>query len=162
MVEKELGRMVPFESLSPHLRELLAAAERAMEMANNPISHFFVGAAVLTRPGKIFLGANYESANMQASTCAERAALTVAINNGHLSDIVAIAVITRREDSPTTEISFSCGTCRQLIGEAAERSRKDIQLVFSTTKKDKIRVVGISELFPLPFGFKDLEEDPQP
>jgi len=70
---------IPFEKLTSIERELLTAAKNAMENAYNPYSHFYVGAAVLTREGKIIVGANVENASYGDTLCAERTALFAAI-----------------------------------------------------------------------------------
>ena len=54
---------------------LLEEARRAAQAAYAPYSAFSVGAAVLARDGRLFVGANVENASYGLTLCAERAAL---------------------------------------------------------------------------------------
>ena len=55
--------------------ELLAQADAAALNAYAPYSKYFVGAAVLTRDGRVFAGANVENAAYPLGICAERSAI---------------------------------------------------------------------------------------
>jgi cytidine deaminase len=92
---------------------LISAARAAREKAYAPYSKFQVGAAVLTRDGKIFSGCNVENAAFGLCHCAERTALHGAIAAGcRPGDFTHLAVIadTERPVSP-------CGACRQVMFE---------------------------------------------
>jgi cytidine deaminase len=87
--------------------ELLARADEAALNAYAPYSEYFVGAAVLTRDGRIFAGANVESAAYPLGICAERSAIARAASEGlRPGDVEAIAITA----SP-------CGGCRQWLHE---------------------------------------------
>lgn len=154
-----IGRVISWQELPRSHQELLREAEKAMARAYCPYSGFQVGAAILTQSGKTITGCNYEAAVHSNSICAERVALTTANAQGYGVDLRTIAVITRGRDSPTREITTSCGSCRQMLYEAALRSDYDLEVIYSTTLKDKIVLVGISELLPLPFGPRDLRRN---
>jgi cytidine deaminase len=64
-----------------------------------PYSGFAVGAAVGTRSGRIFRGANLENSAYGASTCAEIAALANANTVGDF-DVEAIAIVGYSLDPP--------------------------------------------------------------
>jgi cytidine deaminase len=87
--------------------ELLAEADAVAAHAYAPYSNYLVGAAVLTRDGRIFAGANVENAAYPLGICAERAAIAKAASEGlrpgHLEAIAITA-------SP-------CGGCRQWLHE---------------------------------------------
>jgi len=99
----------PPAKVQPLLRAALAARRRARA----PWSRFRVGAAVLTRSGRIFSGANVESASFGLTCCAERVALFKTLTECN-EPIVAVAVVARLAGGPTP-----CGACRQLLAEYA-------------------------------------------
>jgi len=154
---KKIGRKVPFEELSEQERKLLRAAKKTMENAHCPYSGFHVGAAVSAN-GKVVPGANVENAAYPESCCAERTALFGANTLGCGDCCTAIAVVARSRDSPTTEITAPCGSCRQVIHEFAQRSGVDeeFKVIMATTNFDKIVITKIGDLLPLAFGPKNL------
>ena len=92
-------------------QELLAKADAVRRQAHAPYSNYAVGAALLTRSGKVFTGCNVENASFGLSMCAERTAVFKAISEGE-NDFVAVAVVTPNEGTP-------CGACRQVLFEFA-------------------------------------------
>jgi cytidine deaminase len=128
--------------------QLAEAAHAARELAYVPYSHFAVGAAVLTKSGRIFPGGNIENAAYPMTCCAERVALFSAYAAGERS-IVAIAVVT-----PTAEVASPCGACRQVMVELAG----DVPLLLlNTTGKHLLTSVGA--MLPHSFGAKQLQEN---
>ena len=158
-------RHTPYSQLSSIERTLLDQAEKAMENAYNPYSKFSVGAALLAQDGRIIVGANHENASYGMTICAERAALHHA-NALRVRMFEKIAVIARGEDFETQAPTSPCGACRQKIYEAAQVSERtmntggtSLDVIMSTTRKDKILIATIDELFPLAFGPADLGID---
>jgi cytidine deaminase len=87
--------------------ELLAHADEVSKKAYAPYSKYLVGAAVLTRDGRVFAGANVENAAYPLGICAERSAIAKAASEGlRPGDMEAIAITA----SP-------CGGCRQWLHE---------------------------------------------
>ncbi|WP_337778020.1 cytidine deaminase, partial [Mitsuokella jalaludinii] len=56
-------------------QELIEVAKAYRERAYAAYSHFKVGAAVLTKDGKVFGGCNIENASYPVTNCAERTAI---------------------------------------------------------------------------------------
>ena len=71
--------------------ELVRQALAAMKFAYVPYSGFTVGAALLTKSGKVYLGCNIENAAYGPSNCAERTAFFKAVSEGE-REFSAIAV----------------------------------------------------------------------
>jgi cytidine deaminase len=90
---------------------LVDAARKARSRAYAPYSKVKIGAAVLTKDGSIFSGANVENASYGLSVCAERIAIFNAVSDGS-KEILAIAVVGKSE-----EFTSPCGACRQVMVE---------------------------------------------
>lgn len=87
--------------------ELLARADAIAENAYAPYSNFHVGAAVMTRDGRLLEGVNVENAAYPLGVCAERTVLSRAATEGlRPGDVEAVAITA----SP-------CGGCRQWLHE---------------------------------------------
>ena len=76
--------------------ELVRQALAAMKFAYVPYSGFTVGAALLTKSGKVYLGCNIENAAYGPSNCAERTAIFKAVSEGE-REFAAIAVVGGKE-----------------------------------------------------------------
>ena len=148
--------MARYEDLNEPQRELLDAAEKAMERAYNPYSGFYVGAALRTADGKIIPGANFENASYGLTVCAERAAIITANSMHGCRTFESIAIIARGKDFETDKVTPPCGSCRQMLYEMSQVGQRELEVIVSTTKKDKILVTTIKELLPLGFGPEDL------
>jgi cytidine deaminase len=146
------------EGLTTMQSFLLNAAEHAMQTAYNPYSHFYVGAAILTQQGRVIAASNVENAAYGSTICAERMALGKANSEGERK-YASIAVIGRGKDFDTKDVTGPCGSCRQMLYEASQVSGTDLEIILSTTKKDKIVITTIKELLPLAFGPLDLGID---
>jgi cytidine deaminase len=128
--------------------ELIDEAKKAREMAYVPYSKFKVGAALLTKDGKVYRGCNIENAAYSMCNCAERTALFKAYSEGD-KEYAALAVVadTDRPVSP-------CGACRQVISELCPKEMK----VILTNLKNDIQELTVEELLPGAFSSEDLHE----
>ena len=124
--------------------QLMLAALRARERAVAPYSKFQVGAALLTTEGKVFCGANVESASYGLTCCAERVALFHALTSGE-KDFVAIAITAADADITP------CGACRQLLFEYAKTAKI---FLCDSRKPKKIWQTTVTKLLPGGFEFK--------
>lgn len=95
-------------------RELLELAVQAKEKAHAPYSHFCVGAALLTKQGKVYTGCNIECSSYGISLCAERTALVKAVSEGE-TEFEAIAVVGGKDKELT--YTTPCGACRQFLSD---------------------------------------------
>ncbi|BAL80946.1 cytidine deaminase [Caldisericum exile] len=127
--------------------EIIKKAIEAMDSAYAPYSKFKVGAALLTKSGKIFTGCNVENSSYGASICAERVAIFKAISEGEREFELLIVATKTEEPSPP------CGICRQVISEFSN----DLP-IFLVNEKGTIIETNIRELLPFPFLKEKLEE----
>ncbi len=147
-----------YEQLTPSQKMLVDEAEKNMELAYSPYSHFKVGAALLSKDGRVFPGCNIENANYTNTQHGETTALAAAYTKG-VRELASLAVITRGETFDSETPAPSCGFCRQSLYEAAQVSGNDIELIYSSTKKDKILITNSSEILQGAFGPLDLGID---
>lgn len=140
-----------FGSLDGRYKKLLLEAKRIMKTGYNPHSNSIVGAALLTTDGKIISASNVVPKDRAANTCAERAVIVKA-NSMRKRKFVAIAVIGRSgRKKPDGHMFTPCGTCRDMIAEFARISGRDIDVIMSNLKMDRIIVIPISSLLPMAF-----------
>jgi len=128
-------------------QKLVEMAYEAMEKAYVPYSNFNVGAALLTKSGKVFTGCNVECASYGATNCAERTAIFKAVSEGE-QEFAAIAIVSR-----TMDITYPCGICRQVISEFADG---DMDIVLAKGKEYK--VFKLSEMMPYSFDKSELDK----
>ncbi len=119
---------------------LIRAAEDARSRSYSPYSRYAVGAALQMEDGSIQAAANVENAIPALSICAERNAISQAVNAG-LQHPVALVVAT--ESSPPAR---PCGLCRQTLAEFAD----DLPIVLVNPAGDREETT-LGELFPAPF-----------
>jgi cytidine deaminase len=134
-------------------RELVERAQEASARAYAPYSLFAVGAAVRSKSGRIYTGANLENASSGLSICAEASALNTANAAGDFA-VAAVAVVgfSFTEPSDASRIVTPCGSCRQLIAEAAQISKTDVRILCCNGELSSIAMSTISELLPQAFG----------
>ncbi|WP_413358502.1 cytidine deaminase [Bacillus subtilis] len=130
-------------------QELITEALKARDMAYAPYSKFQVGAALLTKDGKVYRGCNIENAAYSMCNCAERTALFKAVSEGDTEfQMLAVAADTPGPVSP-------CGACRQVISELC---KKDV-IVVLTNLQGQIKEMTVEELLPGAFSSEDLHDE---
>ena len=92
-------------------KDLMAEAEKARKSSYSPYSKFAVGAALLTRSGRVFLGCNVENSSFGLACCAERTAVFKAVSEGE-REFTAVAVTAGKGHG-----AAPCGACRQVLHE---------------------------------------------
>ena len=118
-------------------KALMTAAQKARQTAYTPYSHYCVGAALLTKSGKIYTGCNIENAAFTPGNCAERTAIFKAVSEGE-REFEAIAIIGGREGE-TADFCAPCGVCRQVI---AEFCGKDFRIILGNENSIKEYKIG--------------------
>lgn len=136
------------------IRDLIRRAFAARKFAYTPYSHFNVGAALLTRNGKVYTGCNIENAGYTATNCAERTALFKAVSEGE-RQFSAIAIVGSKEDTVNELVTGPCGVCRQALYEF---SGPDLTVIMARTEEDYI-VTTLGQLLPYGFGPANLETE---
>ena len=130
-------------------QELYNLAESARKRAYAPYSHFTVGAALLTKEGKVYLGCNIENAAYGAVNCAERTAFFTAVCEGE-RDFAAIAIAGGREGQ-MGDVCAPCGICRQVM---AEFCAADFQVILASG--EGVKAYRLDEILPLSFTKENL------
>lgn len=130
-------------------KELLLKAIEAREMAYAPYSDHKVGAALVGKSGRIYLGCNVENAAYSPTNCAERTAIFKAVSEGE-REFVAIAIVGGVGDK-LSEVCAPCGVCRQVMAEFCDG---DMKIVMGTP--EKLVISTLSELLPYSFGRANL------
>ena len=130
-------------------KELISAAIEARKNAYAPYSSFAVGAALLTKDGKIYTGCNIESASYSPTCCAERVAFFGAVSHGERS-FDAIAVVGGRYNTDDIGICPPCGVCRQVMSEFCNGDFK----IILADDMGEIRTFSLDELLPERFTLK--------
>ena len=115
-------------------------AFEAKEKAYAPYSGFKVGAALLCKDGKVYLGCNIENASYPVTLCAERVAISSAVADGN-REFAAIVITGGKDYCPP------CGMCRQALAEFADGQFK---VVLAKNEKET-KVYKLSELLPETF-----------
>ncbi len=104
------------ELLNKNLDKLIETAKTVRKNAYTPYSNFKVGAALLTKSGKIYSGCNIENGGIM-SICAERVAFTKAVSEGE-KEFEAILVVGGKDELIYTT---PCGYCRQFMTEFCKK-----------------------------------------
>jgi cytidine deaminase len=123
-------------------QELIQEAKKGRELAYAPYSKFQVGAALLTKDGKVFRGCNIENAAYSMCNCAERTALFSAYAHG-FREFQLLAVI-----ADTTHPVTPCGACRQVISELCPKNMK----VVLANLNGEVQELTVEELLPGAFS----------
>lgn len=125
--------------------KLIETASNARQRAYAPYSNYTVGAAVLTKAGNIYSGANVENAAYPTAMCAERVAIFKAVSEGE-REFIAVAVVTMNGGTP-------CGSCRQVMAEFG----LDTIVLIVNGNGEIIDETDVAALLPGAFLPEDLE-----
>lgn len=129
---------------------LVALAEEARLRSHSPYSQISVGAALLSKDGRVYLGTNIENASYTPTVCAERVAFFKAVSEGE-REFSAIAIVGGAVGVKPSKPFSPCGVCRQVM---AEFCNEDFKVLVYDGKETK--EYSLSELFPHGFSSEAL------
>ena len=127
-------------------KHLISAALQARRHAYAPYSHYPVGAALLTKDGKVYTGVNVENAAYPSGMCAERVAVFKAVSEGQ-REFAAVVVATDNGGTP-------CGACRQVLAEFG----LDMAVVVVNGEGHVVLETTLAALLPASFGPEHLPQ----
>lgn len=128
-----------------NLDNAIKSCKYALETSYAPYSNYHVGAALVSKNGKIYSGCNVENHGIM-SICAERVAFTKAISEGE-KDFDYI-VICGGKDLNNLDNCLPCGYCRQFISEFVDNNFK----IYALGPNDEITPYSIKDLLPHNFS----------
>ena len=131
---------------------MIKQAIAAMQTAYAPYSHFRVGAALLTRSGRIYQGGNIENAAYTPTNCAERTAFFKAVSEGE-REFAAICVVGGK-NGVLTDYAAPCGVCRQVMMEFCD---PESFLIILAMDENTYQEYTLKQLLPEGFGPKNLQ-----
>lgn len=129
------------------IQKMIDLAIEQLQYSYTPYSQFKVGAALLTKGGKLYTGCNIENAAYTPTNCAERTAFFKAVSEGE-REFRAICIVGGK-DGVLTEYAAPCGVCRQVMMEFC--NPETFQIILATGK-EQYEVFTLKELLPLGFG----------
>ena len=129
------------------VKDLIHLALEMRARAYAPYSHYQVGAALLSKSGKIYTGCNIENASFGATNCAERTAFFKAVSEGERA-FTAIAIAGGAQGKEPVDYAYPCGLCRQVMLEFCE---PDFQVIVAKNEEDYI-CLSLENLMPHGFG----------
>ena len=133
---------------------LIREARAARLRSYSPYSNFQVGAALLTRSGKVYHGCNIENAAYSPTNCAERTAFFKAVSEGE-REFEKIAIVGAPAGREPDGTCAPCGVCRQVMMEFCD---PETFLVVLADGKDRLLELPLKDLLPLGFSGKNLEK----
>lgn len=136
------------------MKELIKQAFEAQKASYSPYSNFQVGAALITKSGKIYKGCNIENAAFTPTNCAERTAFFKAISEGD-KEFAAIVIVGSPKGATEDEKQYCapCGVCRQVMAEFC--NLEEFKVILAKTEDD-YKEYTLEEILPLAFTKDDL------
>lgn len=129
------------------IHTLIETAFAQLPRSYTPYSHFKVGAALLSKDGRIFGGCNIENAAYTPTNCAERTAFFKAVSEG-VQDFAAICIVGGM-NGEVTSYTAPCGVCRQVMMEFC--APETFQIILAKNISD-YQIYTLANLMPEGFG----------
>lgn len=135
------------------IEELIRLAIDQLQFSYTPYSGFKVGAALLTKGGKIYTGCNIENAAYTPTNCAERTAFFKAVSVGE-REFQAICVV-GGQDGVLTDYAAPCGVCRQVMMEFC--NPEEFRIITAVSEEQYMEQT-LAAMLPHGFGPENLKE----
>ncbi len=129
------------------LQELIRTALSMRKMSYAPYSHFNVGAALLSKDGRVYTGCNIENAAFTPTNCAERTAFFKAVSEG-VKEFSAIVISGGPEGAEPDDFCPPCGVCRQVMSEFC---KEDFQIILAKSETE-YKTYTLTEIIPERFS----------
>lgn len=130
--------------------ELMHLAITAREGSYSPYSNFKVGAALLAKNGKVYLGCNIENSAYTPTVCAERVAFFKAVSEG-VREFDCIAIVGGKSDEKP-RFCAPCGVCRQVMTEFCG---SDFKIILGDA--ESVNEYSLYDILPFAFTPNDLK-----
>lgn len=127
------------------ISEAIQIAKNARK--NSCSDHYYVGACLVTKNGKMYSGCNIENDGIQ-SICAERTAFVKALSEGE-REFSYIVVVGGYKDNPMLDNCTPCGYCRQFMNQYVD---SDFKIYSCYGEDNKIEEYTINDLLPHSFS----------
>ena len=127
--------------------ELVSLAKKELKNSYSPYSGFKVAAALITKNGNVYTGANIENSSYPVGICAERTAISKAISSGK-HNFKAITIVGGFVDNSNLDYCPPCGMCRQFLSEFCD---KDFVIILAKSLNE-YKLIGFDEILPFPFN----------
>lgn len=128
--------------------ELIQMAEEVRKNSLAKLTNYTVGAALLTKSGKIYTGVNIEDEVIPSlSSCAERVTIQNAISGGD-TEFLKIAIVGGKSNQKSDESLVPCGVCVQYMLNIS----KNIDVIIKIS--NKIITKKLTELISLPYSLE--------
>ena len=131
------------------IEEMIELAITQLNYSYAPYSGFKVGAALLTKDGKMYTGCNIENAAYTPTNCAERTAFFKAVSEGE-REFQAICIVGGK-DGVLTGYAAPCGVCRQVMMEFCDPEKFQIILAMD---REHYEIFTLKEMLPMGFGLE--------
>ena len=125
--------------------DAIKIAKEVRKNAYVPYSHYYVGAALVTKDGKIYSGCNIENGGIM-SICAERVAFTKALSEGERNFDYIVVCGGNGLDS-IDDTCTPCGYCRQFMSEFVDKDFK----IYTLKNDDEAEKYSMENLLPHSF-----------
>lgn len=125
--------------------DLLEAAKAIRNNAYAPYSNYLVGAALRSKNGAIYSGANIENSSYGLTRCAEQSVIQAMASAGE-RDFTELVVYTE-----STPAASPCGACRQILFEFSRTA-----MVYLVNHTNKVTACTLAELLPAGFHMEDI------